>query len=82
MSTEQGLYAQVVTIHQKYSDHKKEKENTKKYNLQGKSTRPIIWFDLDHELLEGNLRTHEPDFYKSFIKTILGVMIRKQFNYL
>ena len=38
---EQGLYAQVVMIHRNYLDNKKEKENTKEYNLQGQSTRSI-----------------------------------------
>ena len=35
------------------------------------------WFDLDHERLEENLGTREPDFYKNFIKKILGVVRRK-----
>ena len=62
MSTEKGLYAQVVMIRQKDSDNKKEKE--KKKNFQGKFTISICWFDIDHEWLEENFRTHEPDFYK------------------
>ena len=64
MSTEKGLYAQVVMIRQKYSENKKEKENTKKYNFQEKSARSRRWFDLDHEQLEENLMTLEPGFYK------------------
>ena len=39
MAMEQGLYAQAVMIRQKDLDNKKEKENTKKYNFQGKSAR-------------------------------------------
>ena len=33
MAMEQGLYAQVVMIHQNDLDHNKEKEKTKKYNF-------------------------------------------------
>ena len=51
-------------IHRKNSDNKKEKENTKKYNFQGKYARSIRWFDLDYEWLEENFRTCEPYFYK------------------
>ena len=61
---EQGLYAQVVMIFRKESEDKKEKENTKKYNFQGKSARSRRWFDLDYVWLEENFRTREPDFYK------------------
>ena len=66
----QGFYAQVVTIRQKESENKKDKENTKKYNFQGKSARSRRWFDLDHEFIEEIFRTSETDFYKNFIKTI------------
>ena len=52
MSMEQGLYAQVFMILRKESENKKEKEKTKKYNFQGKSSRPRRWFDLDHEWSE------------------------------
>ena len=79
---EQGLYAQVVMIHRSESDDKKEQENTKKYNLQGKSARSRCWFDLDHEWSEENFRKCEPDFYKNCIKINLGVMIQKQIKYL
>ena len=57
MAMEQGLYAQVVMIRQKDSENKKEKENTKKYNFQGKSAGSRRWFDLDHEWLEENFMT-------------------------
>ena len=73
MAMEQGLYAQVVMIHRKDSDNKKEKEKTKKYNFQGKYARSILWFDLDHDWFEENLRTREPNFYKNFIKQIFRV---------
>ena len=63
MAMEQGLYAQVVMIGRRESDDKKEQENTKKYNLQVKPARSRCWFDLDHEWLEENFRTHEADFY-------------------
>ena len=82
MATEKGLYAKVVMIRRKDYDNKNEKKKTKKYNFQGKSTRSIRWFDLDHEWLEKYLRTRETDFYENFIKQILGVMIRKHINYL
>ena len=64
MAIEQCLYAQVVMIHRKDPDNKKEKEKTKTYDFQGKSARSTRWFDLDHEWLEENFRTREPDFYK------------------
>ena len=46
---EQGLYAYVVMICRKKLDNKKERENTKKYNFHGQSTRSRRWFDLDNE---------------------------------
>ena len=57
---EQILFAQVVMIHQKDYDNKKEKEKTKKYNFQRQSTRSICWFDIDHEWLEEKFSTSEP----------------------
>ena len=69
MVIEQGLYAQVVMIPRKDLYNKKEKENTKKYNFQGKSARSRRWFDLDHKRLEENSMTHEPDFYKRLYQT-------------
>ena len=59
----QGFYEQVVMILRKESENKKEKENTKKYNFQEKSSRSRRWFDLDHEWLEDNFMKYEPDFY-------------------
>ena len=60
---EQGLYAQVVVIFQRETDDKQEKYKTNKYNFQGQSEGSIFWFNLDHEWLEENFRTHELDFY-------------------
>ena len=37
MDLENGLYEQVVIIHIRESDNKKEKDKTKKYNFQGQS---------------------------------------------
>ena len=42
---------------------------TKKYNFQEKSARSRHWFDLDHEWLEENPMTREPDFYKKLNQT-------------
>ena len=50
-------------IRRKDSDNKKEKENIKIYNFPGQSAKSICWFDLDHDWLEENIRTREPDFY-------------------
>ena len=38
MAMENGLYGQVVMIHQSESYDKKEKDKTKKFNFQGQST--------------------------------------------
>ena len=69
MEIEQILYAQMVMIRLKDSDNKKEMEKTKKYNFQRQSARSICSFDLDHEWLEENSRTREPDS-KKMIKNI------------
>ena len=70
---EQRLYAQVVMIFWKDYDDKYEKENKNIYNFQGKTSRPIQWFDLNHERLEEVFRTHELDFYnKNYIKNNRG----------
>ena len=52
MALEQGLYAKVFMIRRKFSDNKKEKKKTKKYNFHGKSARSRCWLDLDCEWLE------------------------------
>ena len=61
---ENGLYAKVVMMRRKESDEKKEKEDTKKYNFQGKSARSRRCSNLDHERLKENLMTHETYFYR------------------
>ena len=58
----------VVTIRWKDLDNKIEKDNTKKYQLQGKSTRSTRCFDIDHDRLEENVCTREPYFYKQIYK--------------
>ena len=68
MATEQGLYAQVIMIHQKDLDNKKGKDKTKKYNFQGQSTRSKRWFDLDHEWLEESLVHVNRISIENFIK--------------
>ena len=60
---EQGLYAQVVMILRRGSDDKNGKLNTNRYNFQGQVAISRRWFDFDHEWLEENSRTREPDFY-------------------
>ena len=82
MATKQGLNAQVFMIRRKDLDHKKEKENTNKYNFQGQSARSILWFDLDHEWLEETFSTSEPDFYENFIKQTLKVKRQKNIYYM
>ena len=67
MTTEKGLYAQVVVIYRKDLDNYK-KDNPKRYNLQGQSARSKLWIYLIHEWLEENFSTHEPEFYKKVIK--------------
>ena len=39
MALGNGFYAQVVMIHRRESDNKKEKDKTKIYNFQGQSAR-------------------------------------------
>ena len=82
IALEQGLYAQVVMICRKQSYNKKGNEKTNKYNFPGQSAGSIRWFDLDHERLEENCSTHEPGFYKKFIKQILGFKRQKHIRYL
>ena len=63
----------VVTILQQYLDNKKERDNTNKYHLQGQSARSKDWFDLDHEWLEEENCTREPEFYtKTYMINIEG----------
>ena len=55
----------------------KSKEIRQKYNFQGKPARKKHWFDLDHEWLQEDFITREPDFYKNYTKINLGVIIQK-----
>ena len=68
MAMENRLYAQVVIIHRRESDDKKEKDKTKIYIFQGQQERTKHLFDFDHEWLKENFMTCEPDFYKKYIK--------------
>ena len=66
MSMEQGLYSQVIMLHQKYlkfvaTDKNK---NEAKFKFQGQYARSQRWFDLNFYFIEVNFSTHEPDFYK------------------
>ena len=63
MDLEQGLYAQVVMILRKNLDGTKEKDKTKKFNLQGQSARTKNWFNIDHEWPKESFMTREPYFY-------------------
>ena len=49
MATAQGLYAQVVMVRRKGSDNEKGELKKKKYKFQGKSSRLMRWFYIDHE---------------------------------
>ena len=69
-------------IPQNYSDNKREKEKTKTYNFQGKSARSILWFDLDHEWLEENFSTREPDLYQEIYQNNIRVTRQKHIHYL
>ena len=79
MAIKLRLYAQVVMIIQKDFDNKKGELKYQYYNFQGKSARPRLWFDIDHEWLEENFVTREPNFYKKFIKKILDMKTNKLF---
>ena len=76
---EQRLYSQLVMIRQKDSDNKNKVEKTKKYNFQGQSSISIRCFDLDHEWLEDNFRTREPDFYKNIYQKHINVQETKTY---
>ena len=57
--TEQGLYAQVVKLRQKYLKLilENKNKNEAKFNFQGQSTRSQLWFDLDFDWIEVNFST-------------------------
>ena len=62
MSTEQGLYAQVVKIRQKYLKFIAENKNKNeaKFKFQGQSARSQRWFDLEFDWIEVSYSTCEP----------------------
>ena len=53
MSTEQGLYAHVVNLHQNYLKltAANKNKNEAKFNFQGQSARSQSWFDLDFDCI-------------------------------
>ena len=53
MAMEQGLYAQVVKLRQKYLKFisAKKNKNEAKFKFQGLSARPQRWFDLDFDYI-------------------------------
>ena len=66
MATEQGLYAQVIMLRQKYSKFVAADRNKKeaKFKFQGKYARSQSWFNLEFYWIEVNFSTREPDLYK------------------
>ena len=70
MATEQGLYAQVVMIFQKYfktTDANKDKIEAK-FKFQGQSARSHRWFDLGFYWIEVHFSTHEPELYRKIFQ--------------
>ena len=72
MAMEQVLYAHVVKLRRKdlkivAADKNK---NEAKFKFQGLSARSQRWFDLDFDLIELNVSTREPDFYKKLFKSM------------
>ena len=63
MAFENGMYAQVVMIHIRELDDKKENDKTKIYNFHGQLERTKYWFDRDHDQLKENFMIREPDLY-------------------
>ena len=63
---EQGLYAKVVNLRQKYLKFTAANKNKveAKFNIQGQSARSQRWFHLDFDWIGVSFSTHEPDFYK------------------
>ena len=66
METEQGLYAQVIMLRQKYWKFvaTEKRKNEAKFKFQGQSSRSQRWFDLDFDGIEVNFGTLETDLYK------------------
>ena len=71
MSTEQGLYAQVVMINKKDLKFIAENKNKNeaKFNIQGKSARLRRWFDLEFDLIEVDFSTRQPNLYKKLLQS-------------
>ena len=65
MAMKQGLYAQVVKLHQK--DLKfvatVRNKNVGKFKFQDLSAISQRWFDLDLDWIEVNFSTREPELY-------------------
>ena len=60
---EQGLYAQVVKLRQKYLGFTAENKNKNeaKFKFQGQYAKSQRWFDIDFDWIEVNFSTREPD---------------------
>ena len=73
METEQGLYAQVIMLRQKYLKFVAtgKNKNEAKFKFQGQSARLQRWFDLDFDCIEVNFTTREPNIYKKFFKSMM-----------
>ena len=70
MSTEQGLYSQVVMLFRKDLKITKanKNKNEAKFKLQVQSERSQSWFDLGFDWIGEDFSTHEPDFYRKIFK--------------
>ena len=71
MEMEQGLYAQVFILRQKYLTliAANKNKNEAKFNFQGQYARSQRWFDFEFDWIEVNFSTREPDFYKNFFQS-------------
>ena len=71
MTTEKGLYTQVVKTCQKYLKFISENnnKNESKFKFQGLSERPQCCFDLDFDCTEVNFITREPYLYKKLFQS-------------
>ena len=83
MATEQGLYAQVVKLHQndlKFIAANKNK-NEAKFKFQGQSERSQRWFDLDFDWIEINFSIREPDFYRKTFQSYADTQDTNTFKF-
>ena len=71
MTTEQGLYAQVVKLTRKHLEliAANKNKNESKFKFQGRSARSQHWFDLDFDSIKVNFNTSEIDLYKNFFQS-------------